>query len=696
MDQQTLERVLGGLFLVGFNGTVLTDELRELIAGHFVGAVLLTAKNLESANQATQLVQSLQQCAHDAGHERPLLIAIDQEHGSLDSLMDDSITQFPSAMGTAATASASPGLTRQAALATATELRSVGVNWIIGPVLDVLSASRPSPLGVRAFGDDPITVLTHGVETLRGFKEAGVACCGKHFPSYGDAEFADGTEFSLPSIDTTMEELRSRAFIPFRACAQVGLDAILVGGCTLNIAGKTTDYACVDRHVVSGMLRGECQFEGVIISECMAMEALFHEVGISQGTIRAVTAGCDVVVICSSYRAQLEGIDALKIAVQDSSIPLDILLASSAKVNAMKDRCTSWEQALNPPGAGRLADLHKEHLPLSDQLYQGAISLVRDSADNLGRIRKLMSSNKEVVLLSPLIDLFPSTATRKGALHTSSALGPSQLAPGEDSFQAFGALLAKQLQVRLTHTSYSSNGLRRQHEELISRASAVIILTADAVRNAYQYGVTKHANMQCKYQKGEDGLDKPLVVIALSSPHDFLNNGDVQTYLCTYDFTPPSLHNLARLLAGSLSTTSKPPLALARRTDVSSETSPAVRHPQTTLTWLVEQYDDARDRVALGKLLRNVLTKPQYSRFLPIVSNVLGHSPQPACFVVRNSSTGVIFGAAVASAKAARPQNPVSQDNCLFVDPERRGIGIEESLRGHIARHQTLRTLQNI
>ncbi|RFU75435.1 glycoside hydrolase, superfamily [Trichoderma arundinaceum] len=602
ISEQDLLRAVGNLFLVSFDGTTLTYHLRQLIQGHFVGAILLTSKNLKSGSQATELISSLQWCAHAAGHRRPLLIAIDQENGSLNSVVDNSITQFPSAMGIAA--NASPRLTRQVATATASELRAIGVNWILGPVLDVLAASRPSPLGVRAFGDDPITVLTHGLQSLYGFKEAGIACCGKHFPSYGDVEFADGTEFSLPNIPSSLEDLENRGFIPFCACAQSGMDAMLVGGCTLNNAGNTTKYACLDRNIVSNILRIRFRFNGVILSECLAMEALCQDIGITQGVIMAARAGCDMITICQSNQAQLEGITALVAAVKDGSVLLKSIWESNDRINAMKDGCTSWEQALNPQAPTHLAALNMKHSALSNEAYTGAISLIRDTDANLSRIRECA----EILLLTPLVGLFPSTATRESSY--AYLTKTTQLAPGEDRFQGFGNSLAEILETRVTHTSYSSNGLRPKHEDLISRASAVIILTADAIRNSYQYGVTKHVNMQCCYQTDSEGRQKPLVVVALSSPYDFLADKDIKTYICTYDFTTPSLNNLAQLLAGKLTCTKNVPLASAEK-DITKSIG-CVKNKMKA-TWLVEAYNKSRDRLGLEELLSRTPVASQFN-----------------------------------------------------------------------------------
>ncbi|KAK4507793.1 hypothetical protein PRZ48_001528 [Zasmidium cellare] len=558
-----------------------------------------------------------------------------------------------------------PELAGKVAEATAYELGCVGVNLIYGPVLDVLSTSRPSPLGVRAFSDDPVTVLTHGLDMIRGFNRASMLSCGKHFPSYGDVEFPDGTEFSLPSVVASADDLRKRAFVPFRACAQAGMDAILVGGCSMEIDGRKVSHACLDHDLVSNILRRECSFEGCIISDCLAMEALCHEIGTSQGVSRAIRAGCDMVTVCQSYQAQLEALISLKLAVHDGSISRQSLTDSNRRINKMKDRYTSWERALHPPGVAGLASRRLEHQTLSSRAFEGALSLIRDRSNGLDALTKL-PKDAQILLLTPVVGLFPSIATRETPTQPDER-PKAALAPGEETFQSFGAALAKSLKARLVHTSYSANGLRPLHEDLIERSSAVIVLTTDATRNSYQYAVTKHSNMQCKYQLGDNGQRKPCVVAALSYPHDFLADHSIETYICAYDFTEPSLRNLVRLLTGKLHTTTMPPLAAARR----ALNHPTDREQSRKTMWLVEAFNVDRDTAGLQKLLEIT----SRSQLLPQVR-------EETCFVVRNSSMKTLLGLVVMSMQTSSAGH-TDQIEAIVVDPGREGLGIEESLREH-------------
>ncbi|KAH0397170.1 glycoside hydrolase family 3 protein, partial [Aureobasidium melanogenum] len=287
-------RALGQLFMMGFDGTAVTPQIRTLIQEHHLGSILLTAKNLKSAEDTSALVYELQKCAFDAGHPVPLLIGIDQENGGVNSLFDDIfIRQYPSAMGIAA--SGDPELAYKVAKASAEEISACGVNWIMGPCLDVLTNTRNQPLGVRTTGDDPVQCSEYGVAFMKGYQEAGICTMGKHFPSYGNLEFL-GSSLDVPTITESLEQLSLSALIPFRDAIKQGLDSIMVGGCAMSSAGLNVMHACLSDRVVDGLLRKELGFDGVVVSECLEMDSLCQNIGVNGGTVMAANAGCDILL----------------------------------------------------------------------------------------------------------------------------------------------------------------------------------------------------------------------------------------------------------------------------------------------------------------------------------------------------------------------------------------------------------------
>ncbi|EMR66775.1 putative glycoside hydrolase family 3 protein [Eutypa lata UCREL1] len=332
---QDINWAIGQMVIMGWDGTEVTPQIRNLIEHHHLGSIILTAKNLKSAQQTANLVQELQLIAHQAGHPVPLLIAVDQENGGVNSLFDeDYICQFPSAMGIAATGS--PELAYSVAKATATEVSAVGVNLILGPVLDVLTNARHQPLGVRAVGDDPQEASQYAIASLNGYKDAGLATCGKHFPSYGNLDFL-GSSLDMPIITQTLEELSLSALVPFRnAIASGRLDGMFVGGCGIQNAGMNVMHACLSDQVVDDLLRGDLGFNGVSISECLEMQSLIQEYGVKGGTVMAVEAGNDLILLCRAHDVQLEAISGLKLGIENGIITKERVYTSLKRVLRMK------------------------------------------------------------------------------------------------------------------------------------------------------------------------------------------------------------------------------------------------------------------------------------------------------------------------------------------------------------------------
>lgn len=630
----------------------------------------------------------MQKIAHNAGHPVPLAIALDQENGGVNSLFDEIyIRQFPSAMGLAA--AGSQELAYEVAKATAQELSSVGVNWILGPVLDVLTNARNQPLGVRTTGDDPQEVSNYGVSFMKGYKDAGLATCGKHFPSYGNLEFL-GSVLDVPTITDTLEQLSLSALVPFRNAIAHGIDAMMVGGCSMSSAGMNVMHACLSEQVVDGLLRAkDLGFNGVVVSECLEMEALSRNIGVGGGTVMAVRAGCDVVLLCRSFSVQQEAINGLKLGVDNGDISKARIRQSLKRVLELKSRM-SWQQALNPGGVESLTILQPSHTSLSTKAYNTSITVVKDR-DRLLPLSSLIEPEEELLLLSPLVKPLPASAAARELIENpnlassghSSWERSASVMSGESVFRELGRSLARQRSGRVLHTSYTANGVRPVHENLINRASAVIVLTADANRNLYQNGFTKHVSMICnsQYSPGGEKREKPLIVVSVSSPYDFAMDPSIGTYICTYDFTETALQALVKVLYGELT----PSGALPGTISQSQKLQQSRQH------WLVENWNEERDANALDVLLKAVAdegTPGQHSELSNSTSNTFVlHNPDvdEAHFVVRNSSTQALYGFCTTYFFKSTGTGVIGS---VIVDPDRRKLSI-----GHSLHNRAIRTL---
>jgi beta-N-acetylhexosaminidase len=639
-----------------------------------------------AAEQTTQLVLDLQNIAHDAGHPVPLAIAIDQENGGVNSLYDEIyIRQFPSAMGLAATGSKE--LANDVATATGQELNSVGVNWILGPVLDVLTNVRNQPLGVRAIGDDPQEVSNYGAEFIKGYQKAGVVTCGKHFPSYGNLEFF-GAPTDVPIITDSLEQLSQSALVPFRNAVIQGLDAMMVGGVAMSSGNMNVMHACLSERIVEELLRRDLHFNGVVVSECLEMEALSHNIGVGGGTVMAVKAGCDVVLLCRSFSVQQEAIGGLKLGVENGTIERSRIVQSLTRVLAMKSKCTSWDKALKPGGVVSLAKLLPQHSALSTTAYNESITVVRDQKQYLP-LTKTIDQHEELLLLTPLLKPLPTSAAFKTLGETNDAPShehhsaweaSASVMSGERVFRELGRSLARQRKGRLLHASYTANGLRPDHESLINRASAVIVVTANAGQNRYQHAFTKHVAMLCKSATTNvgDHKEKPCIVIAVSSPSDFATDSSIGTYICTFDFTETAQQALVKVLYGELTPNGGLPGTMRQ----------SQRTNQTRQHWLVENFNEERDALPLDMLLETIqgdqsqetsaLVGASSDTFLLHTSHV-----DEAHFVVRNSSTKELYG--FCSTYYFRSVG-IGVIGSIIVDPSRRNLSIGHSLHSRAIR----------
>ena len=633
----------------------------------------------------------MQTIAHNAGHPLPLAIALDQENGGVNSLFDDIyIRQFPSAMGLAATGSKK--IAKDVAKATAQEISCVGVNWILGPVLDVLTNIRNQPLGVRTTGDDPQEVSAYGVEFMQGYHEAELATCGKHFPSYGNLEFL-GSPTDVPVIRDSIEQLSLSAFIPFRNAIASGLDSMMVGGVAMSSENVNVMHACLSEQVVEDLLRKEMGFNGVVVSECLEMEALTDNIGVGGGTVMAVKAGCDIILLCRSFAVQQEAINGLKLGVENGIIEKSRIQYSLRRVLDLKSKYMSWERALAPAGISLLAELQPPHTHLSTRAYNSSITVVRDRSKLLP-LSNLLEPDDELLLLTPLIKPLPASAALHSLQDHVSNSPPSafpewssngSVMNGERVFREFGRSLARQRNGRLLHTSYTANGVRPVHENLISRAAAVIVITADANRNLYQNGFTKHVSMICKVHSTTDGKgrEKPLIVASVSSPYDFAMDTSIGTYVCTYDFTETALQALVKVLYGEIAPVGSLPGSISQ----------SQKLHQSRQHWLVERYNEDRDFLALDALLHRLRMEDIHPPQLELANVTSGQfllrniDVDEAHFVVRNSSTKELYG--FCSTYYFRTTH-TGAIGAVLVDPNRRRYSI-----GHSLHNRAIRTLLN-
>jgi beta-N-acetylhexosaminidase len=284
LDRLALRVLVPGFFGAGRGG--VPDWLRRRLA-EGLGAVCLFARNLPAGlASARELTEALRA-------ERPdLLVAIDEEGGDVTRLHAGAGSPYPAhaALG----AVDDPELTASVASVLGAELTSAGVNWDFAPVLDVDSNPRNPVIGVRSFGEDPQLAARHGAAFVAGLQRHGVAATGKHFPGHGDT--AVDSHLGLPVVGGSAQELADGALLPFRAAIAAGVCSVMSAH-LLVPAYDPASPATLSRRILTGLLREELGFAGVIVTDGLEMAAISATAGLEEGAARAIAAGADALCV---------------------------------------------------------------------------------------------------------------------------------------------------------------------------------------------------------------------------------------------------------------------------------------------------------------------------------------------------------------------------------------------------------------
>ena len=305
-----LKEKVGQLFMLGFHGTEVSKDLRTLFQHYHPGGVILFSRNLQEPSQAAHLVNALQKLAP----AMPLFVAIDQEGGRV-ARLPKGFTVFPGqgALGRAGTVE----LAYSFAEVTAKELRAIGVNMNLTPVLDINSHPENPIIGDRAFGNDPLQVETLGLAVIAGLQDNGVLACGKHFPGHGDT--TTDSHHELPIVPHGLERLREIELRPFVHCFQNGLAAVM--SAHVKYPALDPEFpATLSPAIMTDLLRSQLHFKGLALTDDLEMHAVVDHYSIEEAAIRSLQAGADILLICKDQEQQVAAMDAVYHAVKKDEI----------------------------------------------------------------------------------------------------------------------------------------------------------------------------------------------------------------------------------------------------------------------------------------------------------------------------------------------------------------------------------------
>jgi beta-N-acetylhexosaminidase len=321
-----LGRLADAVLIPPFPGGVAPGWIRAALGDGLAG-VTLYGPNVSDPGQLAGLVASLRGAASEP------VIAIDEEGGDVTRISHQTGSDYP---GNAALGAVDDvALTQSVYAALGADLAALGINLDLAPAVDVNTAADNPVIGTRAFGSDPALVARHAAAAVAGLQSAGVAACAKHFPGHGSTS-AD-SHLVIATVDAPLRVLRARDLPPFEAAIAAGVRAIMPSH--LRIPELTGDLpASLSRRALTGLLREELGFTGVIVSDGLEMRAVSDQYGIPEAAVQAVIAGTDLLCL-GREQDQLSFLAvraALVEAVRTGRLPGERLEDAAARVSELR------------------------------------------------------------------------------------------------------------------------------------------------------------------------------------------------------------------------------------------------------------------------------------------------------------------------------------------------------------------------
>ncbi|WP_336322553.1 glycoside hydrolase family 3 protein [Streptomyces lavendofoliae] len=502
----------------------------ELIAKYHVGGIIYFswAHNTRDPHQIADLSNGIQRAALDRSTPVPVLISIDQEHGIV-ARIGEPATLMPGAMALGAGGSRSDA--RRAAHVAGSELAAMGVRQNYAPVADVNVNPANPVIGVRSFGSDPRAVAGMVAAQVSGYQRAGIAATSKHFPGHGDTSV--DSHYGLPTITHTREQWRALDAPPFRAAIAAGIDSIMTAHIVVPALDPAEDPATLSRPILTGILREQLGYDGVVVTDSLGMEGVRTKYGDDRVPVLALKAGCDQLLnppkLDVAWNAVLKAVRNGEISEARVDESILRILRLKAKLGLFHEPYVTHDTVDRTVGT-------RPHLATADRIAERTTTLLL----NDGGLLPLRSADRPNLLVvgadaaSPSGTTGPPTATLAGALtelgFTTTVL-PTGTAPSTARIdEAVAAAAGKDAVIVGTYNVTATSGQRT----LVSRLAAT--------------GV-------------------PVVTVAIRNPYDIARLSGQRATLATYSWTDVELRAAARVIAGEARPEGRLPVPVQRADD---------------------------------------------------------------------------------------------------------------------------------
>jgi beta-N-acetylhexosaminidase len=350
-----LEELVGQRLVIGIPGTRITPEIVRHFQELHAGGLILYRLNFDSPSQVKKLIADLEEALG-----RKLLVAADHEGGRV-IMFREGVTVFPDNLALGA-AGKIEYAGKQGEIE-GKELRRLGLDVNLAPVLDVLTPAYSPNIGIRSYGQDWRLVAEMGAARIRAMQKEKLSACAKHFPGKGHAPV--DAHLGLPVIPSTWKEMEEAHLRPFMQAIGAGVDLVMSSHPYYpNLDPGPQRIATFSRRIIYDYLRRELNYQGVIASDDLEMGAIKALCPIGEAGVLAAAAGHDLLLVCHDLQAQKEVFYKLLDAYKSKQLPLKELEESAARIKRLKSkretRFGEGEAVPEKEGALLAADICRE------------------------------------------------------------------------------------------------------------------------------------------------------------------------------------------------------------------------------------------------------------------------------------------------------------------------------------------------
>ncbi|MFJ2895822.1 glycoside hydrolase family 3 protein [Streptomyces sp. NPDC087218] len=544
----TLEEKVGQLFVMRVYGHSATEPdqadidanlaeigvrtATEMIAKYHVGGIIYFAwaHNTRDPHQIADLSNGIQRAGLAGPTPLPLLVSTDQEHGIV-CRVGEPATLMPGAMALGAGGSRSD--TRRAGQIAGAELAAMGINQNYAPDADVNVNPANPVIGVRSFGSDPQSVAAMVAAQVKGYQSSGIASTAKHFPGHGDTSTDSHT--GLPVINHTREQWAELDAPPFRAAIAAGIDSIMTAHIVVPALDPAEDPATLSHPILTGILREELGYDGVVVTDALGMEGVRTKYGDDRVPVLALKAGVDQLLNPPSLDVAWNAVLA---AVKNGELTEARLDESILRILRLKTKLGLFD---DPFVSRREVDRTvgtRAHLAAADRIAERTTTLLA----NEGAVLPLSRRSHKNLLVVGADPASPSGTT-----------GP----PTTTLATAFG-----ELGYAATALSTGTAPAKAKIDEAVAAArgkDAVVVAT---------YNVSATSS-QRTLVSALAATGVPVITVAIRNPYDIarLAGTGFVANLATYSWTDVELRAAARVIAGRVEPQGTLPVPVQRADD---------------------------------------------------------------------------------------------------------------------------------